>query len=100
MRNFLERAILTRCFVWPEPAFNPKLGKAFHGIERHMPDRIIDAADDATQVVGTKKDGSKTVHKDDYGKFKEEAFKVIQQGITLDDLVFVKDFLQELLRSL
>ena len=89
-----------KVFVWPEPAFNPKLGKAFHGIERHMPDRIIDAADDATQVVGTKKDGSKTVHKDDYGKFKEEAFKVIQQGITLDDLVFVKDFLQELLRSL
>lgn len=86
--------------VWPATAFNPKLSKVFHGIERHMPDRIIEAADDKASVLGEKKDGTKTVNKDDYGKLKEEIFAIVQQGITSDDLIYVKSFLQDLLRDL
>ena len=89
-----------KVLVWPDSAFNPKLDKAFHGIERHMSDRIIEAADVIIQVLGTKKDGSKTINRDDYGKLKEEAFRVVQQGIALDDLIHAKEFLQELLRSI
>ena len=40
------------------------------------------------------------VDKDDYGKLKEEIFKVVNAGVTLDDLLFVKEFLQSLLRGL
>lgn len=82
--------------VWPETACNPRLGKSFHGIERHLPDRIIDSADAEIQVIGVKADGTKTVSKDDYGKLKERAFQIIQQGVTAEDLVHVKAFVQEL----
>lgn len=85
---------------WPESASNPKLSKSFRGIERHMSDRIIEEADTEVNVLGTKRDGVKTVHSDDYGKLKEAVFKVVQQGITSDDLIYVKSFLQDLLRDL
>ena len=87
-----------KVFVWPDAAFNPRLGKAFHGIERHMPDRIIRKADSSVSVLGKKRDKSFTVHKDDYGSFKTEVFRVVQRGIKLEDLIHAKSFLQQVLR--
>ena len=87
-----------KVFVWPDSAFNSRLGKAFHGIERHMPDRIIKKADSTISVLGKKKDNSFTVHKDDYGSFKTEVLRVVQCGIKLDDLIHAKPFLQQVLR--
>jgi len=89
-----------KVLVWPETAFNPKLGKAFHGIERHMSDRIVDRADSVAKVLGTKKDGSRTVSRDDYGAFKEEVFKVVKKGLKLKDLQYSKAFLDSLLNLL
>jgi hypothetical protein len=36
-----------KVLVWPESAFNPKLGKSLRGIERSYPDRIIQEAEQA-----------------------------------------------------
>ena len=87
-------------FAWPSTSFNPKLGHAFRGVERHMSDRIIKAADSVTDVVGKTKSGTKTVSSTDYGRFKEEVFKIVQKGITRNDLRFCVAFFQELLNGL
>ncbi len=90
-----------RVEVWPETTFNSRLGKSFHGIERHMPDRIIDDADKTSKIVATKRDGTKAIPKDgDYDNFKAEVRKVVEKGITEQDLIHVKDFLKDLLASL
>lgn len=89
-----------KVLAWPESAFNPKLSKSFRGIERHMSARIIDAADARISVLAKKSDGTKTVEKEDCGKLKEAVFAVLQEGVTLEDLVHVKSFLQDLLRDL
>lgn len=86
--------------VWPNSAVNPKLGRAFRGIERHMPDRIIEEADKGIRVVGDKNDGTRTVAAGDYGQLKQEILKVIEKGIKDDDLIHAKSFLQELIRAL
>lgn len=85
---------------WPNSAFNPKLDKSFRGIERHMPDRIIDAASAVSNVLGTKRNGIKMVSSEDYGDFKKAVFDVVMQGITADDLIHAKTFLQSLLAEL
>lgn len=89
-----------KVLVWPDTAFNPKLGKAFHGIERHMSDRIIDRADSVAKVLGKKRDGSRTVSRDDYAAFKEEVFKVVKKGLKPKDLQYAKAFLDNLLNLL
>ena len=87
--------------VWPDTSFNPKLGKSFHGIERHMPDRIIDEADKTAKIVAIKKDGTKAIPKDgDYDNFKAEVCKVVAKGIKEKDLRHVKNFLMVFLASL
>ncbi|MEK7383848.1 MAG: hypothetical protein AAB262_11265, partial [Elusimicrobiota bacterium] len=99
-RKLVDAKFPFKVAVWPDSAFNPKLGKAFHGIERHMPDRIINAADSEAAVLGTKKNGGRTISKDEYGAFKESVFKIVQKGIKERDLKHVKLFLQELLQSI
>ena len=45
-----------------------------HGIERHMPDRIIDDADKTSKIVATKRDGTKAIPKDgDYDKLQSRS---------------------------
>lgn len=49
----------------------------------------------------TKRNGKKAIPRDaDYDSFKATAKKVVDTGISIDDLVHVKDFLRELLVSL
>ena len=57
----MDKGDAYKVLVWPDTTFNPKLGKAFHGIERHISDRIVDEADASVGVLGTKADGSRTV---------------------------------------
>ena len=90
-----------KVFTWPDGAFNPNLGRAFRGIERHMSDRIINKADSIAHIIATKHDGTKTIPRDaDYEQFKKAVFRVVEQGITVRDLVFVKAFLEEMLSLL
>ncbi len=92
----MDKGDAYRVLVWPDTTFNPKLGKAFHGIERHISDRIVDEADANANALGTKADGSRTVSKDDYGKFKVAVHTVVAKGLTLDDLVYAKSFIEEI----
>jgi AAA domain, putative AbiEii toxin, Type IV TA system len=85
-----------RAYVWPATAFNPRLGKAFHGIERHMSDRIIDAAEAAVELLGTKTDGSVTISKNDYGCFKEAVYQVVKKGLQEADLTYARPFVEEI----
>ncbi|MCD6327176.1 AAA family ATPase [bacterium] len=86
--------------AWPENACNPELDRSFHGIERHMPDRIIDLADQTANII-FKRGRAKAIPKDaDYGKFKEAVFGIVQRGIKAEDLVHVEPFLRRLLDSL
>lgn len=90
-----------RVEVWPDNAFNPTLDKSFHGIERHFPDRIINEADATINMIAMKKDGKKIIPRDaDYDQFKSAAKKVVDTGITINDLVHVKNYLLRLIDSL
>ncbi len=92
-----------RVVVWPGNTFNPKLERSFHGIERHMSDRIITKANNSADIIAIKgkgKKATKAIPRDaNYGRFKEEVYKVVEKGISEQDLVYVKDFLKELLKS-
>lgn len=98
--GLLNDAAPYRVSVWPESAFNPRLGKSFHGIERHLPDRVIDAADRALRVVGQRTDGTRTIASEDLGRFKQEVARVVDIGITESDLVHARAFLSSLASSL
>jgi predicted ATP-dependent endonuclease of OLD family len=90
-----------RVEVWPDTSFNSMLDKSFHGIERHMSDRIINAADKSLGIVAKKRNGTKAIPMHaDYDKFKAEVCKIVEQGLMDTDLVHVKGFLQKLLASL
>lgn len=86
--------------TWPDTSFNPRLGKRFRGIERHMSDRIIEGADMNVQVLGKTRAGAWTVNPEDYNKkFKPAVHDVVLAGITMDDLAFAKAFIEELVKQ-
>lgn len=87
-----------KVLVWPDTTFNPSLSKAFHGIERHLTDRVINEADGGQ--VGTKRDGTKTIARDDLGAFKSRVLTVLERGITTADLEHARPFIVELMRTL
>lgn len=92
----MDKGDAYKVLVWPDTTFNLKLGKAFHGIERHISDRIVNEADANVGVLGTKADGSRTVSKEDYGKFKDAVHAVVTKGLSVDDLVHARLFIEEL----
>ncbi len=93
-----EKILPGKVLAWPESAFNPKLGKTFRGVERHQSDRIIAEANSVLNVISENpKTGIKMIDKDDYGKFKEEVFKVVENGIMLSDLRFSENFVREIM---
>jgi len=90
-----------RALAWPDSSFNPALNSKFHGIERHMSDRIIDEANAKCSVLGKTTHGTWTVYRDDYNKkFKPAVYDVIKDGIVPDDLVYVSDFVSQLIQNI
>ncbi len=89
-----------RVNVWPETAFNPRLDRAFRGIERHMSDRIIQDADAVGRLLGQRQDETYTVGAQDYASFKQAVYAVLLAGITANDLTHARDFLLTLGESL
>ncbi len=85
--------------VWPDTSFNPSLGASFHGIERHMSDRIIDLANENCGLVGTTTDGKKIVEHSKYGEFKSATHKVVNFALFLEDLEFVNSFLKTIIQT-
>ncbi len=86
-----------RVLVWPETAFNPKLGVTFRGIERHLSDRLISAADVGTGFVATKPDGTLMVERKDYSILKENVYSIMEKDLKPEDLVFATVFINEIL---
>ena len=99
-KSVCDDTSIYRVMTWPDSSFNPKLAKCFRGIERHMSDRIIDEANQSAQVLGTKPDGQWTVTPEDYNKkFKPAVNQVVENGITYEDLIYVKDFIERLIQE-
>lgn len=98
IEKFLKPGDPCQVFVWPASTFNPKLSKAFHGIERHMTNRLITAADKSAKVVGTRKDGLKTINQGDYAVLKNAIFEQVRKGLKFDDLKFARPFLGQILQ--
>ncbi len=87
-------------FCWPDSSFNSSLNRKFKGLERHMPDRVIEAANLECDVLAKTNGGAWTCSPDDYNKkFKPAVFKIIRQGLSMDDLIHVKSFVKELLKG-
>jgi len=82
--------------AWPSSTFNPTLGPSFKGIERHMSDRIVTEADRDLKVVAKKPDGTLVVTPGEYAKLKERISTVVQAGLTLEDILFAKPFLERI----
>jgi predicted ATPase len=88
-----------RVEVWPVLALNPRLGNSFRGIERSFSDRLIDAASRRRDVLATRADGTLVVPNDDRESFKAELNAVVRAGITTDDLIHCRAFLEQLLND-
>lgn len=99
-KSVCKDASIYRVTTWPETSFNPRLSRHFRGIERHMSDRIIEAADASVGVLGKTSAEVWTVNPEDYNKlFKPAVYKVVSTGVTLDDLVHAKAFIEELVKE-
>jgi predicted ATP-dependent endonuclease of OLD family len=83
--------------VWPQTAFNPKLGATFRGIERHMPDRFIAGADVGIGIVATKPDGTFMVERREYPALKEKIFSMVEKDLKAEDLIFVAPFIKQIM---
>ena len=87
-----------RALAWPDTSFNPRLGRSFHGIERHMSDRIITAADQEEPTLAQRRDGGIVMPRDaDYDRFKAAVHRVVLRGINDGDLLHVRDFIVQLI---
>lgn len=88
-------------FVWPDTSFNPRLGRVFRGLERHLSDRILQEADSTSGVLGTKTDGTPTIAATDLPTLKTAVLRVLEKGImTPLDLVHVTTFLRSLIEGI
>jgi hypothetical protein len=87
-----------KVLVWPDSTFNPHLGTAFHGLERHLSDRLILEA--GKELVGTKPDGTLTIAKDELGVLKSKVLSLLQNGIQLSDLEHARPFIAELIQTI
>jgi AAA ATPase domain len=87
-------------FVWPDSSFNPRLGKAFRGLERHLPDQLLDKADESCGVLGSKADGARTIAATDLPALKSAVLALLEKGITPIDLQHVSTFLNTLIREI
>lgn len=92
----LKECKACQVLTWPETTFNPLLDEAFHGIERHMPDRINAASDG---FIGSRGDGTRVIAKKDVDRFKKAVVKIVEQGITDVDLQHARPFVEDILRA-
>lgn len=89
-----------KVILWPSFSFNPNLEKSFHGIERHMSDRIIDEANKNLNILAKKDDGTMVVPRDaNYDHFKAAVHQVVKRGIKDDDIKFARKFLEDILEK-
>lgn len=89
-----------RVLKWPESTVNPCLSRAFKGLERHLPDRIICEADKRSgSVLGTTADDKYTISSDDRGDFKRKAYEVVHEGILKADLIHAEPFIQCIIKE-
>lgn len=92
---------LYKVSAWPDTSFNPALNKKFKGIERHISDRIIEAANSECSVLGKTHSDEWTVSPNDYNeKFKPAVYDIVKRGIITDDLDYVKDFVTGLIKDI
>jgi energy-coupling factor transporter ATP-binding protein EcfA2 len=86
-----------KVLVWPESAFNPKLGKTFRGIERSYPDRIIQEGEKAGLHLYRDLSGVCSV---DQGEYKTSGKKtlcnIVRRGLKSEDLVHAQKFVEEI----
>jgi AAA domain, putative AbiEii toxin, Type IV TA system len=87
-----------KVMVWPNNSFNPILTSAFRGLERHLSDRIVNEADQGS--LGTKRDGSKTISKDDLAGFKARVLRILERDIIPEDISHSRVFVDEILTTL
>jgi hypothetical protein len=87
-----------KVLVWPDSTFNPRLGSAFHGLERHLTDRLILEA--GKELVGTKPDETLTIGKDELGVLKSRVLSLLQKGIQHSDLQHARPFIAEVLQTI
>jgi hypothetical protein len=83
--------------AWKADQANPRLNKAFGGIERFLSDRIIDAAAKvAPKAIGRIEGGGLTAIRDEYQSYKAACNAVVKGGIVASDLKHANGLLSEL----
>jgi predicted ATPase len=95
-KEFEKYVGIDHVFVWPDSSFNPRLGKAFRGLERVMSDRIINEADGLSGVLGYKRDGTPTIAASDLDAFKKSILEVLVKGIADSDLIHGEAYLKQM----
>jgi predicted ATPase/5S rRNA maturation endonuclease (ribonuclease M5) len=86
---------------WDGMKANPKLSKSFRGIERFFSDRLISAVQTTMpEKFSTNPSGVISIDKDDSQKIKSELNLIVKKGLMPDDDIFVKPFIEELIRKI
>ncbi|MGA2463997.1 MAG: AAA family ATPase [Thermodesulfobacteriota bacterium] len=88
-----------KVLIWPDLAFNPKLNKSFHGIERYFSDRMIQQAEDKGAPIFRNRAGLCSVDKDEYGQVKSILNQIVNDGLKEEDFIHAKGFIEEMLRA-
>lgn len=86
---------------WDALEANPVLDKTFRGVERFFSDERIASVDKAEpDLIATKRNGVRTVSKEDYTQVKALLAGQIGAGVTKADLQFAEPFLRRLSNNL
>jgi energy-coupling factor transporter ATP-binding protein EcfA2 len=94
--KYLVKVPFCKVLVWSASTFNPELSETFRGLERHLSNRIINAADNG--AIATKPDGIKIISGDELGSFKKRVLQALDAGIQVEDLEHSRPFIDEILK--
>lgn len=87
--------------AWAENEANPVLDKSFRGIERFFTTKRMQVVEKLhPDLIATKKNGTKTIAKDDYGRLKALLAEDVAKGLSPVDLEHAQPFLIRLQKEL
>lgn len=96
--RYFERIDQLKVLNWEEEKANPSLGKGFTGMERFLPDRIINLIKAEIPQIVTYNQAARSyiVEKENYGTFKAKASEIIERELKKEDLKYADHILKEI----
>lgn len=89
------------CLAWDKSEANPLLSRAFRGVERFFPERLIKLIETAhSNVIFSNRKGVRTVNADDYSSVKQHLNAAVRSGLQTGDVVHAEGMVRRILEAL